>query len=281
MVLYLDKKKNIQKFTNDFVCYLMLFSTWENLVDKYHNINDQGFIDQLNSRKKRIRVLNFDRFVQYSYIENSIDYTKAITYTDDTYEKLLILFGDIIVNDTFVLSDIVTDANGADIPSHDEIDILGTCRRYKLVCQTTLPNIRFVHDMSITLINSRKDNYLVGKLFKNEQEVCVQNKKPYLVAPKELKVKEKSINYDSRYAKIIQQLKKITSKNIQLTYFESRLYNKYIEVNLHNYINDYFNDLYGFRQRFKNVGLFMDSNYKMAVMIVCYNDALYHKLITS
>lgn len=91
-------------------------------------------------------------------------------------------------------------------------------------------------------------------------------------------MKEKSINYESRYTCIIKQLKRITSKNIQSTYFETRLYNKYIEANLHNYINDFFNNIYGFRQRYSNVGLYMEENYKMAVMNVCFNDELYRKL---
>ena len=91
--------------------------------------------------------------------------------------------------------------------------------------------------------------------------------------------KEKPINYNTRYKKIIQQLKKITSTNIQSTYFDSHLLYKYIEVKLHNFINDYFNNIYGYRQQYKNVGLYMDIHYKNDVLFVCKNDFLYQKLV--
>lgn len=167
VVLYLNKQKKCEKFTNNFVDQLSIYKFWELCVGQYHNINDKSFIDKLNALKGKLHVKNFDRFVKYYFIDNSIDYTNVISYTSDTYEKLLILFGDNIVNEKFVISEIVYDRLGLGYED---------CR-YQITCKTTIPNICFVDDMTISLFKCRtNDEYLLGKLFKNNEEVSIKTK---------------------------------------------------------------------------------------------------------
>jgi len=280
MILYLNKKKKCEKFTNTLIHTLSYMNTWETLLGQYYNINDKTFIDMINASKIKINIniKLFDIFVKHSFIDSSIDYTDIITYTNDTYEKILIIFGNTIVNDRYVISDIQFDNKNKYI--HDEeCTSYGTLRKYQITCLTTIPNIRFVDDMTITLIKSRWENYfIVGTLFKNNEVVDIQNEKPYIILQKNVKFKGTTKDYHMRYNKIITQLKQITPKNIESSYFDSHVYTKYIEVDLHNYINEYFNNIYGEQQNYPNVGKFMDINCKSEVMNICFNDILYKKL---
>ena len=91
--------------------------------------------------------------------------------------------------------------------------------------------------------------------------------------------KPKTIDYNKRYEIIIKKLNKITCKNIQETYFHTLLYNKYIDVGLHMFINDYYNNVNGYKSVYKNVGLYMDNLYKNHIMNVCLDDVKYNKCI--
>lgn len=89
----------------------------------------------------------------------------------------------------------------------------------------------------------------------------------------------KPIDYNKRYNNIIKNLNKITSNNIQKKYFDTCLYNKYIDVGLHMFINDYYNNINGYKSEYKNVGSYMDSLYKINIMNICQDEIKYNILI--
>jgi hypothetical protein len=89
----------------------------------------------------------------------------------------------------------------------------------------------------------------------------------------------KHIDYNKRYDTIIKNLNKITSKNIKEKYFDTLLYNKYIDIGLHMFINDYYNNINSNKCQYINVGLYMDSLYKINIMNICHDDIKYNKLI--
>ncbi len=233
-------------------------------LNEFYNINDKNFIDILNSSKVKVQVTNMNLVIKNYNIDSSIDYTDIIKYTHDIYEKILIIFGDTILNDKYIIS------------YNNNCENIST---YNFTCKLTIPNLNFKDDITITIIYFQHSNTIVvGKLFKNNKEIVeITENKPYFKYVKILK--QKPIDYTKRYKLIINNLKKITSKNIQSTYFESNLYNKYITVGLHNFINDYYINIHGYRDKYKNVGLYMDIHYKISITDICMNNEQYDKLI--
>jgi len=47
---------------------------------------------------------------------------------------------------------------------------------------------------------------------------------------------------------------------------------------LSNIINEYYNNLYGYRAKYKNLGLYIDELYSINIKNICYNDEQYNKL---
>ena len=52
-----------------------------------------------------------------------------------------------------------------------------------------------------------------------------------------------------------------------------------MSVGLHNFINDYFNDINGYRRKYKNVGLYMEENHKIFINNICNNNDQYNKIV--
>ena len=202
-----------------------------------------------------------DKIIKYCYIDSNIDYTDIITYTSNIYDKILIIFGDTILNNQFVVS-------------FD--NIVDNIYYYNLTCKSTIPNINFIDDITINIIYLRNIN-VIGKIFKKNKEIEVTDIKPYFKY-KKIYI-HKPINYDNRYKIIIKKLNKITPKNIQSSFFDNHLYQKYYIIDgLSNIINEYYNNSYGYRDKYKNLGLYIDELYSIHIKNICYNDEQYNTL---
>lgn len=251
---------------NSYISIKLLIKQNKIKLNEFYNINDKNFIDILNSVKRKLSADNMHLVIRNFMIDSSINYTDVITYTNNINEKILIIFGNTILNDKYVIS-------------FNDINNDGNIRTYNFTCKLLIPNLNFIDDITITIVSFKYSPLLaVGKLFKNNKEIIeMSENKPYF---KYIKIpKLKPINYDVRYKKIINNLKKITNKNIQSSYFTSYLYNKYIVVGLHNFINDYYNNVYGYRDTYKNVGLYMNELHSTPIRNVCMNDEQYNIIL--
>jgi hypothetical protein len=241
-------------------------------LNELYNIDDLNFIKLLNTTKNKINIKDIDIFVKYFFIDPSINYTDVIKYTIDINHKLSIIFGDTIVNDRYVIS-------------HYKYDFIENqiYLKYNLTYKSIIPNLPIIDDIIIDIWRCyNKEGYLynnIGNIFKNNKQLQnITETKPYFHYMKVKKSKPKTIDYDKRYDTIIKNLKKITSNNIQEKYFHTLLYNKYIDVGLHMFINDYYNNINGYKDQYNNVGLYMDSLYNLNIMNICYDEIKYNKL---
>ena len=147
--------------------------------------------------------------------------------------------------------------------------------------QVNYLNLPIINNIIIDVwLSNNGDTYFIYNLFKNNKELDdITETKPHFHYKKVKISKPKPIDYNKRYEIIIKNLNKITSNNIQEKYFHTLLYNKYIDVGLHMFINDYYNNINGYKSVYKNVGLYMNSLYKINIMNICLDDIKYNKLI--
>ena len=244
-----------------------------------HELNLKPFINKtlkLNKIYFNIGVLNvqrcknMDTIAKNIFIDSSINYIDIIKYTTDIDHKLSIIFGNIIVNERYVIS------------YNEFMNKNNNCYvKYNLNYKSTLLNLPIISNIIIDVyLSNNDDTYLIYNLFKNNKELDdITETKPYFHY-KKLKIsKSKPIDYNKRYDTIIKNLNRITSNNIQNKYFDTLLYNKYIDVGLHMLINEYYNNINDYKSQYKSVGLYMNSLYKRNIMNICLDDIKYNKLI--
>jgi hypothetical protein len=256
-------------------CIVRLLTQNKIKLNELYNIDNPNFIKLLNSEKCRINIKNMDTFAKNIFIDSSINYTDVIKYTTNMIHKLSIIFGDTIVNDRYIIS-------------HNTYDYIDgkSYVKYNLNYKSTIQNLPIINDIIIDVWRGRCNNneedsyYLIYNLFKSNKQIQnITEKKPYFHYMKLKTNIPKPIDYNKRYDTIIKNLKKITSNNIQSKYFDTLLYNKYIDVGLHMLINEYYNNINRYKSHYNNVGLYMDSLYKINIMNICIDDIKYNKLI--
>jgi hypothetical protein len=241
-------------------------------LNELYNIDDPNFIKLLNSEKCNIYIKNIDTFAIYAFIDSSINYIDTIKYTTNMIHKLSIIFGDTIVNDKYILS----------LNKYNFIENQ-MFKTYNFNYKSTIPNLLIIDDINIDVWlgkNDEETTYYIGNIFKNNKQLQnITETKPYFHYMKLKTSIPKPIDYNKRYEIIIKNLNKITSNNIQEKYFHTLLYNKYIDIGLHMFINDYYNNINGYKSQYKNVGLYMNSLYNINIMNICLDDIKYNKLI--
>lgn len=259
------------KYYNDRVRFIIKLLDQNKIkLNELYNIDDPNFIKLLNTTKSNINIINMDTIAKNIFIDSSINYTDIIKYTTDMNHKLSIIFGNIIVNERYIIS-------------YNEFKYKNDkCYvKYNLNYKSTLLNLPIINDIIIDVwLRNNDDTYLIYNLFKNNKELDdITETKPHFHY-KRLKINiPKPIDYNKRYNNIIKNLNKITSNNIQKKYFHTLLYNKYIDVGLHMFINEYYNDINGYKSQYNNVGLYMNSLYKINIMNICQDEIKYNVLI--
>ncbi len=238
-------------------------------LNELYNIDDPNFIKLLNSSKNNINIKNMDTVAKNIHIDSSVNYADVINYTTDINHKLSIIFGNMIVNDRYVIS-------YNELKYKDDKYYV----KYNLNYKSTLVNLPIINDIIIDVwLSYNNDFYLIFNLFKNSKELDdITETKPYFHYKKFKISITKPVDYNKRYNIIIKKLNKITRNNIQNKYFDTLLYNKYIDVGLHMFINDYYNNINGYKSQYDNVGLYMDNIYKINIMNVCIDDIKYNAL---
>jgi len=232
--------------------------------DELYNITT--LIDLIDSKRIRIKVDGFNEKMNYYDIDIHFNYKNIINFSNKMVEKLdKIFYGDIILNDTFILSFCKVEENS----------LIFQQVRYKFFCRlNNKEKVSNDFEMIISIIK-KNDNKRIEEIFDNKNNELKLSKS----ASEKLKLnKENEKNHKKRYKVIIKQLKKINAKNTHQKYFTPQLCNRYMSVGLHMFINDYHNNIDGCQNSYENVGDYMEKKYSNEIREVCRNDELYYKL---
>lgn len=227
--------------------------------------NITTLIDLIDSERIRIKVDGFNEKMNYYDIDINFNYKNIINFSNKMVEKLdKIFYGDIILNDTFILSFCKVEENS----------LIFEHVRYKFFCRlNNKEKVSNDFEMIISTIK-KNDNKRIGEIFDNKNNKLKLSKS----ALEKLKlIEENKKIHEKRYKAIIKQLKEI-GKNTTEKYFTPQLCNRYGSVGLHMFINDYHNNIDGCQNLYKNVGDYMEKKYSFEIRKVCMNDELYNKL---
>jgi uncharacterized protein (UPF0262 family) len=89
---------------------------------------------------------------------------------------------------------------------------------------------------------------------------------------------EPSTDYNERYTLLLNKLEEITHTEMQTMFFDSGMYQIFLDTSINQNINEYYNNVNGISSSFDNLGSYLKQHCCNGLKMICYNDTKYNKL---
>jgi hypothetical protein len=87
-------------------------------------------------------------------------------------------------------------------------------------------------------------------------------------------------DYNERYNLLLSKLEEITYQDMQSMFFDSGMYQIFLDTTINQNINEYYSNLNDISKLYNNLGSYLKSNFYSELIMICYNDTKYNKLLS-
>jgi hypothetical protein len=269
-VKYIDKnlkKENEIKhfFPTNTKYFQKLFNLSILKKDCFYDFNNRSTLETLKKTKFTKTLLENLQIVSNEYnIDLSVDYVSTILKMNSKNNKLKMIFCNTVFHDII----------GADEPDNDlkGVEILSngmTFYNYTIFCAK----------------NSPKSTFDLLNFFIEEPMRCFDNGKPNSLQVVKIGNSSKSnftfesseIDYNERKSSILEVLSEISGENMQELYFDSNLFQVFLQFPLlNNMINEYYSNLNNCQSFYKSLVSYLQVLAKNEIMNICTNNEQYN-----
>ena len=256
---FLEKKVVEKYFETDYENYIQrLFNLSILKKDKYYDMNNRQTIEQLKLHKKKAVLDNIDLLARENKIDINTDYVESVLKTTNKQARLNMVFCNLIFNNVIAVNYI---ENEKQIFS----DKYMTYFFYKIYCHRVTP---FKSYDGVTIKTATFTNNFEKEFVVDVMDTIDNN------------YEEPSTDYEERYTLLLNKLEEITHSEMQSMFFDSGMYQVFLDTSINQNINEYYSNINGISKSFDNLGTYLQTNCCSGLKMICYNDTKYNKLFS-
>ena len=264
MIQYVDysslEKKVVEKYFNtDYTNYIQrLFNLSILKKDKYYDMNNRQTIEQLKLHKKKADLDNIELLAKENKIDLNMDYVDAVLKTTNKQARLNMVFCNLIFNNVIAVN----------YPENEKqvfSDKIMTYFFYKIYCHRVPPFKSYdgVTIKTATFTSNFEKEFVV------DVKDGMDTRENY---------DEPSTDYNERYNLLLSKLEEITHAKMQNMFFDSGMYQIFLDTTINQNINEYYSNVNGISSSFDNLGSYLKQHCCNGLKMICYNDSKYNKL---